>query len=93
MSDAESISPSPRRGRKDSSDGSVRAATARGAQALVALGVEQVLVERRGLEDLALLGGRGLQQPRVDLGQRVGDRLAPPGPARSSSAASLISSR
>ena len=45
------------------------------AQLLVALGVEQVLVERRRLEDLALLRGRRLQQPRVDLRQRVGDRL------------------
>ncbi len=45
------------------------------AQLLVALGVEQVLVERARLEDLPLLGGRRLQQPRVDLGQRVLDRL------------------
>ena len=44
------------------------------AQLLVALGVEQVLVERGRLEDLALLGGGGLQQPRVDLRQRLGDR-------------------
>ena len=33
-----------------------------GAQLLVALGVEQVVVERGGLEDLALLGGGRLQQ-------------------------------
>ena len=74
MSVALSTSPSPRRGRNGSSDGSSRAATARRAQLLVALGVEQVLVERRGLEDLALLGGRRLQQPRVDLRQRLGHR-------------------
>ena len=44
------------------------------AQPLVALGVEQVVVQRRGLEDLALLGRRGLQQPQVDLRQRLLDR-------------------
>src|SRR5262249_30670548 len=42
------------------------------AQLLVALRVEQVVVERRGLEDLALLGGRRLQQALVDLRQRLG---------------------
>ena len=76
MSDALSTSPSPRRGRNCSSDGSVRWRDRPLAQLLVALRVEQVVVERRGLEDLALLGGGGLQQARVDLGQRLGDRQA-----------------
>jgi hypothetical protein len=50
------------------------------AQPLVALGVEQVLVERRRLEDLALLGGRGLQQPRVDLGSASATDMRAAGP-------------
>ena len=76
MSEALSASPSPRRGRNCSSDGSVALRHRPRAQLLVALGVEQVLVQRGRLEDLALLGGRGLEQPRVDLGQRLGDRQA-----------------
>ncbi len=48
MSEADSTSPSPRRGRNGSSVGSSRAAIAGGAAAVVAVGVEQVLVERRG---------------------------------------------
>ena len=75
MSVALSRSPSPRRGRKVSSDGSERCGDRPGAQLLVALRVEQVLVERARLEDLALLGGGRLEQPRVDLGQRVLHRL------------------
>ena len=43
-------------------------------QPLVALGVEQVVVQRAGLEDLPLLGRRRLQQARVDLRQRLLDR-------------------
>ena len=46
-----------------------------GAGAGVALGVQQVLVQRRGLEDLPLLGGDRLQDPRVDVVQRLGDAL------------------
>ena len=46
------------------------------APAGVALGVEQVVVERGGGEDLALLGGDRLQDPRVDVAQRLGDALA-----------------
>ena len=41
------------------------------AQPLVALGVQQVVVQRRRQEDLALLGRGGLQQAHVDLGQRL----------------------
>ena len=55
MSDALSSRPSPRRGRKASSDGSPRRAIARGAAAHVALGAEHQLVERARLEHLALL--------------------------------------
>ena len=61
------------------------------AAARVALGVEQVVVQRRGLEDLPLLGGDRLQDPRVDVAQRLGDALARP--AAAISAASLSSSR
>ena len=77
MSEAESISPSPRRGRNDSSDGSVRAATARARSRSSRSASSRYSSSARRLEDLALLGGRRLQQPRVDLRQRVGDRHAP----------------
>src|SRR5204863_8974116 len=40
-----------------------------GTGARVALGIEQRIVQRRGLEDLALLGGRGLEDRRVDAGK------------------------
>jgi hypothetical protein len=47
-----------------------------GARADITLGVQQVLVQRRGLKDLPLLGGDRLQNPRVDVEQRLGDALA-----------------
>ena len=47
-----------------------------GAPTLVALGVEQVVVERRGREDLALLRGDRLEQARVHVAQRLGQALA-----------------
>ena len=50
----------------------------------VALGVEQVVVERRAGEDLALVGGHGLTDPHVDVAQRVGDALAVAEPAEAS---------
>jgi hypothetical protein len=46
----------------------------------VGLLVAQVLVERGGHEELALLRRRGLEQDLVDLGQRLGDRLPLLGP-------------
>ncbi len=76
MSVALSSSPSPRRGQERLQRRLRPRRHGPRAQLLVALGVEQVLVERAGLEDLPLLGGGRLQQPRVDLGQRVGDLLA-----------------
>ena len=75
MSDADSTTPSPRRGRNASSDGSSRAAIAHRAPAGVALGVEEVVVERRGGEDLSLLGGDRLEDPGVDVAQGLGDVL------------------
>src|SRR3954454_20832283 len=79
MSDADSISPSPRRGMNGSSDESEPAAMGaaprgaagegRGPAALVGLGIAQVVVERAGAEQLALLGGRLLEQQVVDLRQ------------------------
>ena len=76
MSEALSSSPSPRVGRKASSEGSSRAAMAAARAARVALGVEQHLVERAGLQDLALLGGGRAEQRGVDPRQRIGHRLA-----------------
>ena len=61
MSEADSTTPSPRLGRNGSSEGSSRAAIACARRRVVALGVEQVVVERRGGEDLALLGGDRLE--------------------------------
>ena len=88
MSEALSTRPSPRRGQERLQRRlGARAATAARALALVALGVEQELVERARLEDLALLGRRRLQQPRVDVA-----RARRPRPGRAgarSSAASL----
>src|SRR5439155_8245794 len=48
----------------------------RGTAALAALRVEQILVQRAGVEDLALLGGHRAAQTRVELGERVPHRLA-----------------
>ena len=93
MSVADSITPSPRIGRKRSSDGSSRAAITLRAAAHVALGVEQVLVERRAREDLALVGGDRLLDPDVDVAQRVADALPLLPSSRAISAASLSSSR
>ena len=76
MSEADSTTPSPRLGRNGSSEGSSRAAIGLRAPAGVALGVEQVVVERRGGEDLPLLGGHGLEDARVDVAQRLGDALS-----------------
>ena len=58
--------PSPRVGRNASSDGS-SARHRRGPAARVALGVEQIVVQRRGREDLPLLGRHRLEDPRVDV--------------------------
>ena len=75
MSEADSIRPSPRRGMNGSSDGS-RAVAAPGRCAGSRPRVAQPVVERRGVEHLALLGGGALRQQRVDLRQRLLHRLA-----------------
>ena len=81
MSVALSSSPSPRRGQERLQRRLVAPGHGPRPRLLVALGVEQVLVQRARLEDLALLGRRRLQQPRVDLRQRLLHRqLAGPRP-------------
>ena len=40
-----------------------------GAPAGITLGVEEIVIERRGREDLALLGGDGLEDARVHVTQ------------------------
>ncbi len=74
MSEALSSSPSPRLGRNGSSDGSLRAATARArsrssrsASSRYSSSAEVSKISRCSEVD-------GLQQPRVDLGQRLLDR-------------------
>ena len=47
-----------------------------GADAGIALGVEQQVVQRRGQQDLALLGRRRLEDRGVRRGERVLERLA-----------------
>ena len=54
-------------------------AVRRGAALRVTLGVAQPAVERRLLEDAALLGRRALDEDLVDLRERVVERLALPG--------------
>ena len=64
------------RGRNGSSDGSARGGL-RGRAAAVALGVEQRVVERRRSRRISRCSGVSrLQQARVDVRQRVGDRSA-----------------
>ena len=41
----------------------------------ISFGIQQVVVERGRGEDLALLGGHGLQDPRVHVAHRLGQRL------------------
>ena len=65
-------------GQEASSDGSVRGATARARSFSSRSASSRYSSSALGLEDLALLGGGRLQQPRVDLRQRVLDRLSPP---------------
>ena len=69
--------PSPRRGRKAASEGSSRAATRSQPAAALALGVEQVGVERGGVELGLLLGRRDLPQEAVDRLDRLRRRLVP----------------
>ena len=75
--------PPPLRGRNGPSECSSRASDDRLLRraALVALAGEQHLVERRGLEDLALQRRRGGEQARVDVGQRLRGALARRGAA------------
>ena len=76
MSEALSSSPSPRRGQEGLQRGLLAGGDGGRAGARVALGVEQHLVERAGLQDLALLGGGRAEQRGVDPRQRIGHRLA-----------------
>jgi hypothetical protein len=46
-----------------------------GAGAVVALDVQQGLIERGGLEDLPLQRGGGGEQARVDVGESLGQAL------------------
>ncbi len=79
MSEADSASPMPRRGRKGPSECSSRGAMPARGRARRRCGVtfdgEQHLVERGGLEDLALQRRGGGEQAHVDVGERVGEAL------------------
>ena len=76
MSDADSASPTPLRGRNGPSECSSRGTIARARARSSQLGVEQRLVERRGLQDLPLHRRRRGQQPHVDVGERLRQALA-----------------
>ena len=91
MSDADSASPAPRRGRNAIERRLGARGPRGGAGTVVALGVEQQLVERRRQQHLALHRRDRRGQPLVDRRERLGDRLA--GAGARSSAASLTSSR
>ena len=86
MSEADSARPMPLRGRNGPSECCSRGATARARArspaprrsrraAGVAERAGERLVERRGLEDLALQRRGGGEQPRVDVGERVVEAL------------------
>ena len=80
MSDADSARPIPLRGRNGPSECSSRGDDRLGAGAVIALGVapaarEQRLVERGGLEDLALQRRGGGEQARVDVRERLREAL------------------
>ena len=75
MSVADSISPPPRIGRYASSETSDVLAHDLAPAQVLALGLEQQLVEVRVLVELALLRAGGLGDQRVDLGDRRGQLL------------------
>ena len=75
MSEAESASPPPRRGRNCSSEGSRRRGDLLAAGAALALLAEHVLVERRGLDRRPLLGRRDPAEELVDRRHRLRRRL------------------
>ena len=75
MSVAESARPSPRRGRKASSEGSSRCGDQLAPPLRRALLVEQVRVEAGVAQGAALLGRDRVLEQVVDRRERVGDRL------------------